>query len=59
MTARGRPKKEDAKRGQYRLRMSEEEEAVLDYVSRELHKSKAETVRFCVKIVHDSLKGQH
>ena len=59
MVARGRPKKEDARNGQYLLKMNKEEEAVLDYVCAELHKSKAEALRFCTKFVHDALKDFH
>ena len=45
MAKRGRPVKEDARRGQYRLRMSEEEEAMLDYIQEQTGKSKAEIFR--------------
>ena len=36
--------------------MSKEDEAMLDYVSKKLGRSKAETLHIAVKFVHDALK---
>lgn len=56
MGTRGRPKKEDAKRKQFLFLMNDEDEDILNEVSKELHKSKAETIRFCVNFVHNALR---
>ena len=56
MNKRGRPAKEDSKRGQYRLRMSKEDEAMLDFISKELKRNKAEALRFAIKFMYDALK---
>ena len=45
MAKRGRPVKEDTRRGQYLLKMNEEEKAMLDYIQEQTGKSKAEIFR--------------
>lgn len=58
MAKRGRPVKEDAKRGQYRLRMCEEDEAMLDFVCANTGESKAEVIRRGIKYAYNLEKAR-
>lgn len=49
---RGRPLKEDAKRGQYRIRLSEEEENLLERMAEELGMTKADTLRQGLRLLN-------
>lgn len=48
----GRPLKEDAKRGQYRIRLSEEEENLLERMAEELGMTKADTLRQGLRLLN-------
>lgn len=58
MTPRtGRPTN-DPKRGQYRIRLSENEEAMLEYCARETGKTKAEIIREGIEKVYQEIRNQ-
>lgn len=52
----GKMKKVDAKNKQYRLRMNNEESALLDYLSVETGKSKADIIRESIKMYGNIVK---
>lgn len=52
----GKMKKVDAKNKQYRLRMNNEESALLDYLSVETGKSKADIIRESIKMYSNIVK---
>lgn len=56
MAKRGRPQKEDSKRGQYRLRTSEKDEALLDEICRLTGQTKAEVIRDGIRIMYAYMK---
>ena len=53
MKKRGRPVKEDAKRGKFQIRMSAEDEAMLDFVCEKTGKNKTEAVRMALKAAYN------
>ena len=53
MGTRGRPKKEDAGKGQYRLRTDATDEELLDYLCERTGKTKAEIIRIRFRILRD------
>lgn len=53
MNGRGRPKKDNAKTGQYRIRLSQDEEAKLARISEETGVSKADILRKGLKMQYD------
>ena len=59
MNKRGRPAKEDAKRGQYRLRTGVKEEKMLDYLVEITGKNKAEIFREALRMLYNLEKTKH
>lgn len=53
MKNRGRPKKENARKIGYLLRINDEEKAMLDYLSGKLRQSKADVIRKGLKILYN------
>lgn len=53
MKNRGRPKKNNSRTLGYRLRMDDEEAAMLDYLSEKLRLSKADVIRKGLKILYN------
>lgn len=52
---RGRPKKEDTRRGQRRLRTDTTNEELLDYLCERTGKTKAEIIRIGLRILCDTI----
>ena len=48
---RGRPAKNEAKKNQYRIRMTDEDASALEYLSEKLGLSKADVIRKGLKIL--------
>ena len=59
ITKRGRPRKEEARRGQYRLRTNEEEEKMLDYIHENTGETKADILRRGLKTLYNLEKTRH
>lgn len=57
MAKRGRPVKDEARKRQYRLRLSEEEEAKLNYIQKKEGKTKAEILREGLDVMYRVAKG--
>lgn len=57
MGKRGRPKKEDLKRGQYRLRMSAEDEKMLAYICEKKGLTKAQIFREGLRMQYNLAKS--
>lgn len=55
MVERGRPKKEDTPRGQYRLRTDATDEELLDYLCERTGKTKAEIIRIGLRVLRDAI----
>ena len=55
---RGRPCKDNKKSNQYRLRMTDEELAMLDFVSGKTGESKADVFRRLLKMAYNLAKNQ-
>lgn len=53
VATKGRPKKEDARKGQYRLRMSAEEVMKLNYISEVTGRSKADVLRDAIRMSYN------
>ena len=58
MKKRGRPVKEDAKRGKFQIRMSAEDEAMLNFVCERTGKSKTEAIRMALKAAYNLEKAK-
>lgn len=56
---RGRPKKTDTKRKQYRIRMSDEEMRKLKFVSEKTGQSSADVIREGLRMYYNLTKFQH
>lgn len=56
---RGRPKKTDAKRKQYRIRMSDEEMHKLKFISEKTGQSSADVIREGLRMYYNLTKFQH
>lgn len=59
MNKRGRPVKEDSKRGKFQLRLSEEDEAMLDYIRKDTGETKAEAFRKGLKAYYHLVKTRN
>ena len=58
--SRGRPLKDgDAKRGQYRLRTSTDDDRMLDYLSENTGLNKSEIIRKAIKMFYTLEKNKH
>lgn len=58
MAKTGRPKNDNSRKGQVRVRLNEKEEKMLDEVSEALNKSRSEIIREFIQHMHDTLSKE-